>query len=210
MTLEMIKPEIVERDVEPPRTGGADVVEPRRWSVDEYHGLLRDGIFNHGDPYELLEGLIVRKQIHGPKHDAGVLYSDYALRASLPPGYWVRVQSAMTTEDSEPEPDLLVFRGNLRDFSDRHPGPAEVVLVVEVADSSLKRDRDWKGRINAKAGVEYWIVNVLDGVVERYTAPYVLPGGTTAYRDRADFRGDDLITPPVPGAAPIRAGDLLP
>ena len=204
MTLELTSPPPMERAAA--ATPGA----LRRFSVAEYHEMLAKGVLPEDERVELLEGLIVAKMPHDPIHDAIVQVVDVALRKALPSEWFVRVQSAMTIAASEPEPDLVVHRGDPRSFLHRHPGVADVVLIVEVANSSLQRDREWKAAINARAGIEYWIVNLVDGVVERYSMPIVLPGGVTSYRDRVQLRGDDVIVPPVPGASAIRVGDLLP
>jgi Uma2 family endonuclease len=79
----------------------------------------------------------------------------------MPLGWRVRVQLAITTSDSEPEPDLAVVCGSIRDHARRHPAPHEIVLVIEVAASSLTVDRA-KARLYARAGIPaYWIVNLV-------------------------------------------------
>ena len=88
----------------------------------------------------------------------------------LPPGWLVRVQEPITTTDSEPEPDLVVVRGAVWDFADRHPDSAEVGLVVEVSDSSLRQDRVRKRVLYvlyARVGIPAcWIVNLTDRQLE--------------------------------------------
>ena len=162
--------------VSPPLPTGNDFEPPpvpvRRFSVDEYHRLIRDGYFDDRERIELLEGWIVPKMTKNPAHDVAIDLGQEVLRGVVPGGWRVRGQSAVTTKDSEPEPDLAVVRGQVRDYRDRHPGPGDMALVVEVADSSLSRDRGLKLRIYAKAGVPvYWIVNLVDGLVEVYTEP---------------------------------------
>src|SRR4051812_40189587 len=83
----------------------------RRFTVDEYHRMIRTGILTEDDPVELLEGWIVLKMPHNPPHDATVDQSREVLQAALPAGWRVRVQSAITLSDSEPEPDLVVVPG---------------------------------------------------------------------------------------------------
>ena len=147
-------------------------VPVRRFTVDEYRRLGASGILAEDDAVELLEGWIVPKMVHNPPHDNAVELTDEVLRAHLPPGFSLRVQSAIDTNDSEPEPDLAIVRGLARTRLGRHPRPDEVVLVVEVADTSLDRDRGAKARIYARAGIPvYWIVNVVDRQLEVYEAP---------------------------------------
>ena len=144
----------------------------RKFSVAEYHRLGEAGILAEDDRVELLDGCIVRKMIHKPRHDATIARSNNALRRRLPDGWDVRVQSAMTTDDSEPEPDLAVVRGPEDRYAARHPGASDIALLIEVADFSLAHDREFKGPLYARAGVrEYWIVNLVDDRVEVCSQP---------------------------------------
>ncbi len=96
----------------------------------------------------------------------------------IPPGWRLRCQLTVALPDSQPEPDFAVARGDVRTYLTRHPTPADVGLVIEVADSSLLRDRQEKTRIYARAGIPvYWIINLVDRGVEVYTQP---SGPTTA------------------------------
>src|SRR5690348_4645166 len=86
----------------------------RRFSVDEYHRMIETGILNELDQVELLEGVVVVKMPRNPIHDATIELIEEALSRLLPAGWRVRVQSAVTFRDSEPEPDLAVVRGSPR------------------------------------------------------------------------------------------------
>src|SRR5262245_47769905 len=108
----------------------------RRFTVDEYHRMLESGVLAGGERSELLEGWIVAKMTRKPPHDTTIELVDEALRGQVPAGWRVRTQSAITTLESEPEPDLAVVRGAIRDHAARHPGPGEIALVIEVADST--------------------------------------------------------------------------
>jgi Uma2 family endonuclease len=126
-------------------------------------------IFADDDHVELLEGLIVPKMIRKPVHDAVVEIVREAISRVLPGGLCIRGQSAITTSDSEPEPDIVVVHGTARDYLGHHPGPTEIELVVEVAETSLDRDRN-KRRLYARAGIAcYWIINIQGREVEVYT-----------------------------------------
>lgn len=86
--------------------------------------------------------------------------------------FFVDEQGAFTSTDSEPEPDVYVIRGDIDDYANRHAGPDELPLVIEIADTSLHRDRNWKKRIYARAGIAcYWVVNLIDGCVEVFAEP---------------------------------------
>jgi Uma2 family endonuclease len=184
----------------------------RRWTVDEYHNMIQTGVITEDDPVELLEGWIVLKMGRNPPHDVAIELTLEALRSTAPQGWRIRVQSAVTTDDSEPEPDLAVVRGNPRDYLNRHPGPQDVAVVVEVADSSLAHDRRDKGRAYAKAGLAvYWIINLVDSQVEVYTDPSG-PGPAPAYGERHDYGINDAVPCAIEGQpiGPIPVRDLLP
>lgn len=173
----------------------------RRFSVDEYHRMIRDGILASGEPFELLEGYMVKKMAHGTPHDAAMDALEGVLPGMLPAEWFVRCQRAVTLNDSEPEPDHAVVRGPRTRYRDSHPGPGDIGLVIEFADSSLRIDRTDKARIYAGAGVpEYWIVNVVDGQVEVYTSPHGA-GDAAAYATRTDYprgRGVPLVLDGTP------------
>src|SRR5687767_9493290 len=98
----------------------------RRFSVDEYHRMIRDGILSSGEPFELLEGYMVKKMAHGTPHDAAMDAIEGVLPGLLPAGWFVRCQRAVTLDDSEPEPDHAVVRGPRTRYRDAHPGPADI------------------------------------------------------------------------------------
>lgn len=184
----------------------------RRFTVDEYHRMIRAGLLTEDDRVELLEGWIVLKMPRNPPHDATVEIADETLRPRLPAGWSMRVQSAITTPESEPEPDLVVVQGGARDYLSRHPGPADIGLLIEVSDSSLSRDRNEKGRLFARAGIPYyWIINLIDSRVEVYSDPSG-PTANPAYRQRQDYGPADSVPLVLGGQviALIAVRDLLP
>ena len=184
----------------------------RRFTVAEYQRLGETGILNENDRVELLEGWIVPKMVHNPPHDGTIQLVAAKLRQIIPTGWCDRIQSSITTDDSEPEPDIAVVRGDERAFLTRHPRPDEVGLIVEVAESSLPIDRRTKARLYARAGIPvYWIVNVRDGELEVYTDPSG-PGDEPKYRDRQTLRAGDVVpfTLPDVKAAEIAVEELLP
>jgi Uma2 family endonuclease len=124
----------------------------------------------------------------------------------------VRVQSAVTLVDSEPEPDLAVVREDADGYTTRHPNAADVELIIEVSDSTLAGDRADKGRIYARAGILcYWIVNLVDRKVEVYTSPSG-PTAAPGYARRQVHAPGDLITLELDGTgiATIPVRDVLP
>jgi Uma2 family endonuclease len=179
-----------------PASPGADDVptEPVvRLSVKQYHEMINAGILGDGDPVELLEGWLVLKMPKKPSHSSVTRLVRKALLARIPPGWYVDSQEPVTTADSEPEPDLLVMRGDESTYLTRHPRPKDVALVVEVSDVTLHRDRTLKKRIYSRAKIPvYWIVNLIDGHVEVYTGP-TGPGDRPDYRRRRDYGRDDEL-----------------
>ena len=180
-----------------------------RFTVAEYESLIRSGALPEEPRHELLEGWITLKMTRNPPHEVAIALATPLLVRLFGGAWHVRVQSAITTADSQPEPDLAVARGQARDFLERHPGPTEVPLVIEVADSSLARDRGLKARVYARAGIpNYWIVNLVDRVVEVHSEP----------TDQANFARIEAVGPDgvirlaIDGVeiGPIPVRDLLP
>jgi Uma2 family endonuclease len=157
-----------------------------RLSLDQYHAMIRAGILTDDDPVELLEGWLVLKQPKNPSHRLTTGLTREALERVTPTGWYVDAHEPITLQNSEPEPDVVVVRGQTRDYLDRHPRPQDLALVVEVADASLQRDRTTKKRLYAAAGIPvYGIVNLPDRQVEVYTDP-TGPAEQPDYRQRQD------------------------
>jgi Uma2 family endonuclease len=152
-----------------------------RLSVEQYEKMIEQGILEENNQIEFLEGILVQKMTKKPaRWISAKLVSDALERLNVA-GYFVHRQDPVDTSDSVPEPDAALVQGTPRDYMARNPGAADSCLVVEVADTSLVRDRGWKKRIYARAGVPvYWIVNLVDRQVEVFT----LPSGTA---DKPDF-----------------------
>jgi Uma2 family endonuclease len=143
-----------------------------RLSLAEYHALLRSGQLDPADRLELLDGQLVPKMTILPPHATAVQKLFKRLLRLTPLTHTVRCQQPITLADSEPEPDVCICLGEDDRYASRHPGAAEVALVVEVADSSLAVDRGLKARLYAEAGIEvYWIVNLVDRQIEVHTSP---------------------------------------
>lgn len=183
----------------------------RQFTVEEYHLMAKAGVFVDGAPFELLEGWIVKKMTRNTPHDVTIAILTRLFAAKLPPAWDLRVQLAITTTDSEPEPDLVLARGQSRDYLPHHPYPADIGLLIEVADTTLDHDRTVKGRIYARAGVPvYWIVNLVDRRVEVYTSPSG-PAALPAYQQLQTFRQGDAVPFVLDGqpVALLAVNDLL-
>jgi Uma2 family endonuclease len=124
-----------------------------RFSVEQYHQMICQSILTEDDPVELLEGWLTLKMPKNPPHRVATKLTRNILEKLVPNGWYVDTQEPITLDKSEPEPDIVIVRGDTRDYLDRHPGAKDIALVVEVSDSTLERDRTLKKRIYARANI---------------------------------------------------------
>jgi len=194
--------------------GGLEDCPPlpiHRFTVSKYHRMIESGVLGENDPVELLEGWIVPKMPHNPAHDTTMSFVNNALDVVLPVDWMLRIQCAVTTADSEPEPDVAVVRGPAQRYLRAHPRPRDIGLVVKVAESSLLIDRNVKAHLYARARLPvYWIVNLLESKVEVYTQPK--GGRSPAYLQRRDYGKQESIPVILDGrkVGQVAARDLLP
>ncbi|MBE9119446.1 Uma2 family endonuclease [Tychonema sp. LEGE 07199] len=183
-----------------------------RLSIEQYHAIIQAGILTDDDSVELLEGWLVFKRPKNPLHRVTTRLVRTALENILPPGWYVDSQEPIALSNSEPEPDIVVVRGNTRQYLDRHPGAEDIALIVEVSDTTLQRDRTVKKRIYARAGIAiYWIVNLVEGLVEVYSQPLV-EVEQPDYSQRLDFGRSAVIPIIIEGIeiGAIAVNSLLP
>ncbi len=183
-----------------------------RLSLEQYHRMIQTGILTDDDPFEFLEGLLVAKMPNNPLHSLVAHLMRNALAQVAPAQWYVDAQEPFTADNSEPEPDVLVVRGERRQYRNHRPLAQDVALVVEVADTTLQRDRTLKKRIYARAMIPmYWIVNLVERKVEWYAHPSVSEGEAD-YAQRQGGTEDDVIPVVLDGVGiarlPVR--DLLP
>jgi Uma2 family endonuclease len=187
-------------------------LQMKRWRRIEYERLVDRGVFEPGDRIELIDGLLLVSEPQSSPHYTAIRLVERALARAFGDGWDVRTQAPIALDDaSEPEPDVAVVRGHLRDYAVSHP--ADPVLVVEVAAASLDFDREHKASLYARAGrPEYWIVNLVDRVLEVRREPANEPSAPYGW-DYAlvDVLGpaDQVSTLGAP-AIQIAVGDLLP
>jgi Uma2 family endonuclease len=153
---------------------------PHRFTVEQYHEMIASGILTENDRVQLLDGVIAEMSPVGLPHRNAVQVLMRWIMKNLPDGWDLQIQQPITVGASEPEPDLAVVR--MRDYRDRHPGPADIALLIEIADSSIETDRITKGEIYAAAGIrEYWIVNLVDRCVEIHRDPVAAGSAKATY-----------------------------
>jgi Uma2 family endonuclease len=168
------------------------------------------GLFE-GQRVQLIGGEIIQMSPIGHPHSVAVSKVEDALKAVFGKGYWVRVQQPLhLPDDSEPEPDVAVAKGD-RDAFTGHPTSA--VLVVEVSDTTLGLDRKRKAGLYARAGVaDYWVVNLIDRQVEVHRSPKKdksQPFGY-AYADVRVAKPGETLSPLAAAKAKITVKDVLP
>ena len=163
----------------------------RRFTVDEYEQMIEKRILAENERVELIRGAIVEKMVIGPLHIACVNRLNHLLVKRLSEAVIVSVQNSIVLEDSELEPDvaLLVPRDDF--YATAKPRGSEVLLLIEVSESSLAYDREVKLPVYAQAGIQdYWIVNLNELKVEVYREP--LASGS--YSSRSDFSRGDVLS----------------
>ena len=187
-------------------------IRTRRWTRKEYHRLIDAGILHEDEPIELVGGQMIVAEPKSSPHETALGLTADALRRAFGAGWVVREQGPIALdEESEPEPDVMVVPGQIRDYRDAHPERA--ALLVEVALSSLGFDRRHKGSLYARAGVaDYWIVNLVDRTVEVYRQPAADVSAAFGWRyvDVATLSPGDTVSPLARPDITVAVRELLP
>jgi Uma2 family endonuclease len=179
---------------------------PRRWTFEEYLRLAEEGIIGYDERTELIDGEIVPMSPTGRRHKAVALHLNTWLNQLLAGRALVSMQDTLRLAvNAAPEPDITVLRHRADFYLDQEAGPADVLLVIEVAESSLSLDRGVKRDLYAAAGIpEYWLVDLRRGAVVVYRAP-----ADGDYREERQYRpGESWISASLDGRE-IRAEDVL-
>ena len=183
----------------------------KRWTVSEYHALRDRGILADGAPIELIDGFLMYKDrrdsgvpsmSHGPRHANGVEQLASLDHQLVNSGHYMRTQLPVVLgEHQEPEPDACVIRGQRSDFRERLPQSRDILIVIEVADTSLDEDRSKKLQIYASVAIPtYWIVNLRHNTVEVYEQPDPQSG---EYRIRRDLVPGESATIALPSGQTV-------
>jgi len=183
------------------------VQAPRRlFTVGEFYQMADAGIFSEDDRVELLAGEIVEMSPIGSRHASCVDRLARSLHQQAGSSLIVRTQSPVRLDDhSEPQPDIAVIRYREDFYRDAHPGPADVLLIVEVADTSVDVDRGVKVPLYARAGIpEVWVVDLSDRFVDVYQDPH-----RDGYRQHRRIGPRDQLTSVSVPALSLPAADVL-
>ncbi len=151
----------------------------KMWTVAEYHRLSELGLLDADGRTELIDGQILLMASKGTPHVIALQLLANPLSEQLKNIAVIRTQDPIQLDDlSEPEPDLIIAKGEVLDYSQHHPYPADIHLVVEIADSTLKYDCQVKDKLYARAGIiEYWVVDLKNRQVHIFQNP--MPTGYT-------------------------------
>ena len=166
-----------------------------RISCDRYHEMIASGGLREDDRIELINGYLVTKMSIGSLHSGMVNRLNRLLGRLFGDSAIVTIQNPVTIHEySEPEPDVVVAKFREDFYADRHPYPEDILLVIEVADTSLAFDREAKIPLYASCGIpESWLVDLIHHEIHVFRRP-----DGAAYQETVVFRSGDLL--PVPGS----------
>ena len=187
-------------------------LELKRWTRAEYEQLIDQGVFMPDDRVELIDGLLIVAEPQSAYHYTAVGLVARALAHAFGHEWDIRTQGPVALDDiSEPEPDVAVVRGDIRDYATAHP--SDPVLVVEVTFGSVALDRRYKSSLYARARrPEYWVVNLIDHVLEvrRDPAPSLSAPYGWDYSIVRVLSAGATVSPLAAPTASIAVADLLP
>jgi Uma2 family endonuclease len=173
---------------------------------------MGDAGFFNGCRVQLVEGVVIETSPVTSEHATSTTLTADVLRNVFGRNWVIRQQAPITiSKFSEPNPDITVVPGKIRDFKKAHPQTA--TLVIEIADVTLQYDRSQKASLYAKADIaDYWIVNLLDEQVEVYRRPIADAAAEfgASYGDKLIFKSGDSVKPLAKPKAAIAVKDLLP
>ena len=157
----------------------------RPMTLAEYQQLIAMGFFGPEERLEFIQGYVHPMTPKGPHHKYGLRRLTQRFYECAGQAVVIQVQDSilLPASGSQPEPDLAMLWPAADDYADRHPEPADVLLVAEVADSSLEFDRDTKAALYAAAALpDYWLLNLVDRCLTVHRDPVTLPDGAAEYQ----------------------------
>lgn len=174
-------------------------VTPKRFTIEDYHRLIELGFLTENDRVELIRGELMQMVAKGTPHTVCNTRLIRELITLLQERAIVRGQEPIVlSPNSEPEPDLVIARYRPDDYLSAHPQPSDILLVVEVADSTLKYDQEVKLPLYAESGISnYWIFNLIASCLEVYAQPYQDLQGNFGYANKQVFLPNTVVT--IPG-----------
>ena len=181
--------------------------ERRKFTVDEYYRMAEVGILHPDERVELIDGEIILMAPIGPLHNSGVIRLNENFVALLRGRFVVMPQGAMRLSRlSAPEPDLALLKLRADSYMNSLPTPDDIVVVIEVSNTTLAYDRGTKVNLYAEASIpETWIMNLVEDCIESFTQP-----GPDGYAQHAIYRRGDTISPSTLPDVQFAVADLLP
>ncbi|QLE55185.1 Uma2 family endonuclease [Nostoc sp. TCL26-01] len=170
----------------------------KRFTINEYHRLIELGFFAEDDRVELIKGEILQMAAKGKPHAVCETRLERELYKLVGELATLRGQQPITIPYySEPEPDRVIVKNRDDDYLSSHPTAADILLLVEISDSSLKYDQETKLSVYAEAGIaDYWIFNLVDNYLETYSEPYQDLQGKFGYRRKQIFLPNESVILP--------------
>lgn len=173
-------------------------VNAKRFTIAEYHRLAELEFFGEDDRVELIRGEIIQMAAKGKPHSVcnslvfGELYKIVGKRAI------VRGQEPIILPpNSEPEPDVVIAQNRSDRYLSAHPSPSDILLLIEVADSSLKYDQEIKLSLYAESGISnYWIFNLVANCLETYSETYQDVQGNFGYASKHIYLQNAVVALP--------------
>jgi Uma2 family endonuclease len=180
----------------------------KQWLVDEFHEVFSSAKLRSQRPY-LVRGVVWEQGEMNPPHAVGMSLAERALRVLESTTRFIRTQQPLVLGlDTDPEPDLALVSGSLRDYVRKHPKTAE--LVVEISDTTIFEDQTTKAELYAAAGIsEYWIVDINDSRLLVMRDPQVIEAGGSAYRSVQELRAGATVSPLAAPEVTITVAELL-
>lgn len=171
----------------------------KRFTIDEYHRLVELGFLTENDRVELINGEIIQMAAKGTRHTTCCSNLLEELVLLVAGKAKLRCQDPIILpSNNEPEPDFAIVRNNPDNYLYSQPNQSDVLLVIEIADSSLKYDQEVKLPLYAEAGIpNYWILNLVENHLEAYSEPYQELQGNFGYSIRRVFLPNQVVYLPI-------------
>ncbi len=185
---------------------GVYVKTPHQITVESYDLMIKHGILTENDSVELLNGEIIDKMAKGTKHTSVTRFITKFFYRTLDDSVVIQVQDPILLDDlSEPEPDIVLAKPDEKNYTERHPAPEDILLIIEVSDSTLQFDRREKGEAYSHAGIgQYLIVNVENKTIEDYRQP-----GKDGFGSKQTYKIGEKFTLTAFPEIEINVGDFL-
>ena len=185
----------------------SSLITRRPFTVVDYFHMVDAGILQEDDRVELIRGEVLAMSPIGPEHNAAVARANRALVNAVGEKAIVWIQNSTQLDDfSAPQPDIVLLKPKEDFYASRLPGPGDMLLIVEVADSSLRYDCKIKTELYAEAGIsEYWIADIQNDCVFVYSRP-----DGKAYKATRRINRGEQLTPELLPDCGIQVDDLLP